>query len=53
MHPSIQLGNEVRAALRIRSRIATKDLYEMIGRAVPMAQARFTVKAAWIYNLNP
>jgi hypothetical protein len=44
MHPSIQLGNEARTALRIRSRIATEDLYELIGRPVPVTKPRFIVK---------
>jgi hypothetical protein len=48
MHPSVQLGNEVRAALRIRSRIATEDLYDMIGRPQPVALPRFTVKPAGV-----
>lgn len=46
MHPSIELGNQVRAALRTRSRIATKDLYKLIGRPSPVENPRFIVKPA-------
>ncbi|MFJ2541203.1 MULTISPECIES: hypothetical protein [unclassified Pseudomonas] len=46
MHPSVQLGKEVRAALRIRSRIATEDLYSLIGRPLPVTMPRFVVKPA-------
>ncbi|WP_311880972.1 MULTISPECIES: hypothetical protein [unclassified Pseudomonas] len=48
MHPSVQLGKEVRAALRIRSRIATEDLYALIGRPLPVAMPRFVVKLAGV-----
>ena len=48
MHPSIVLGKQVRAALRIRSRIATEDLYELIGRPSPVAKPRFIVKPAGV-----
>ncbi|WP_053152112.1 hypothetical protein [Pseudomonas protegens] len=48
MHPSIELGKQVRAALRTRSRIATEDLYELIGRPSPVAKPRFIVKPAGV-----
>ncbi|NWD74818.1 hypothetical protein HX890_11950 [Pseudomonas gingeri] len=48
MHPSVQLGNQVRAALRIRTRIATEDLYELIGRPLPVTKPRFIVKPAGV-----
>lgn len=48
MHSSVQLGKEVRAALRIRSRIATEDLYALIGRPLPVEMPRFIVKPAGV-----
>lgn len=48
MHPSVQLGKEVRAALHIRSRIATEDLYALIGRPLPATRPRFVVKPAGV-----
>jgi len=44
MHASIQQRVDGVAALHIRSRIATKDFYAMIGKEPPAQKIRFQIK---------
>ncbi len=39
---------QLRAVLRIRTRITTEDLYELIGRPLPVTKPRFIVKPAGV-----
>ena len=46
MHPSMQQRVQGLEALRQRTKIATADLYAMIGQEQPVQQIRYQVKTA-------